>query len=33
VNPVLESVEPVVERSQDVALDEPRLADVASWLA
>jgi hypothetical protein len=33
VNPVLESVEPVVEGSQDVALDEARLADVASWLA
>jgi hypothetical protein len=33
VNPVLESVLPVIGRSQDVALDEARLADVASWLA
>jgi hypothetical protein len=33
VNPVLESVLPVVEGSRDVTLDEARLADVASWLA
>jgi hypothetical protein len=33
VNPVLASVLPVVEASQDVRLDEARLADVASWLA
>ena len=33
VNPVLESVGPVVEGSRDVTLDEARLADVASWLA
>ena len=33
MNPVLDSVLPVVEGSRDVALDEARLADVASWLA
>jgi Queuosine salvage protein len=33
VNPVLESVLPVIAGSQDVALDEARLDDVASWLA
>ena len=33
MNPVLESVLPVIEGSRDVALDEARLADVASWLA
>ena len=33
VNPVLESVLPVIEGSRDVTLDEARLADVAAWLA
>ena len=33
VNPVLESVLPIVEGSRDVTLDEARLGDVASWLA
>jgi hypothetical protein len=33
VNPVLDSVRPVVERAGDVFLDEGRLDDVASWLA
>jgi Potential Queuosine, Q, salvage protein family len=33
VNPVLDSVLPVVEASRDVAADAERLADVASWLA
>jgi hypothetical protein len=33
VNPVLESVGPVVEGSRDVTLHGARLADVASWLA
>jgi hypothetical protein len=33
VNPVLASVLPVIEASEDVALDESRLDDVASWLA
>lgn len=33
MNPVLASVLPVVEASEDVRLDEERLADVASWLA
>lgn len=33
MNPVLESVLPVAEGARDVALDEARLADVASWLA
>jgi putative queuosine salvage protein len=33
VNPVLESIRPVVQGSRDVRVDEARLADVASWLA
>ena len=33
MNPVLESIGPVIRGSRDVALDEARLADVASWLA
>jgi putative queuosine salvage protein len=33
VNPVLASIQPVVEGSRDVGVDEARLADVASWLA
>jgi Queuosine salvage protein len=30
---VLEAVQPLVERAEDVVVDEERLADVASWLA
>ena len=33
MNPVLDSVRPLVEGSRDVSIDEARLADVASWLA
>jgi hypothetical protein len=33
VHPVLDSVRPIVEGSRDVAIDEARVADVASWLA
>jgi hypothetical protein len=33
VHPVLDSVRPIVEGAGDVAIDEVRLADVASWLA
>ena len=32
-NPVLDSVQPVIEGSRDVRTDLGRLADVASWLA
>ena len=31
--PILDSVRPLVEGSEDVSIDRPRLADVASWLA
>lgn len=31
--PILASVRPIVEGARDVAVDEARLADVASWLA
>jgi hypothetical protein len=33
VHPVLDSVRPIVAGARDVAIDEARLADVASWLA
>jgi hypothetical protein len=33
VHPVLDSVRPLVDAARDVAIDEARLADVASWLA
>jgi hypothetical protein len=33
VHPVLDSVRAIVESARDVAIDEARLADVASWLA
>jgi hypothetical protein len=33
VQPVLDLVGPIVEAARDVAIDEARLADVASWLA
>ena len=33
MHPVLDSVRPIVEGAGDVAIDEARLGDVASWLA